>query len=826
MATRAVVMAAVVMLVVAGEDDCPRGRALRDNGRLNEAVQAYYDCVVQDPRSVSSRHNLGIAYHYQGRQDLAQDQLKSALKLDPTIYVSYIALGQTYKAQGKCEENVECMSEALRIAGTSSASHQIRDMLIDSYFDCSSLFVQGSDIRHTSLNDMARILFAGPSALLTRQEVWNRLGGLLLGIGECEGAIRCFKVAWRLGARNDDPFFGAAICSNKQGMHDQAARLFYLASRMKTSRRPLCLLGSFVNAARMARWELLLSHAEALASYMSKQYISRILPSHLCETTMARKDVDSLLFSCCDFSGVGVGSLLQPHEYLLLNPQLCDFLTASIIYSRGQTGHLKSDRLLEEVHEGRRRAKQGKRLVLGYFSSDFAAHATSHLLKGSFPLHDKGKVSLRCLNLGHSNASEFWQVEISRDCNMTHVDPLMPVDLAVQQIRRLNIDVLLNLNGWTAGHRSDVLSYKVAPVQATYLGYPGTMGAKYMDFFITDIVATTPEISLSFSEKLVVLPGCYYINDHRRYHFEEAREQETSGPAGSPSREEYVERQRRLLGLPANKTVVSNFNQMYKVNPETFKLWADIVREEETSLFWQILEGPQGERISRRYELHASAHRIAAEKLFWTYKTEIVEFIRRCGLSDIVLDTFPVNAHTVAMDVLWMGTPLLSRPGMLFASRVASSILSSLGQTQLIARNEEDFVELSTSQISNRIFQITNNQGFPSVRLGDGGHRSISNSASSGPGLRSVLRLILTCWGLMFPSREGLLDGLGSSCFGLVSGVGFRSGLNAVSLLEAVGESFTLGAAGHAMGPEAGNTCGSTTHFALGIFLTILTFFS
>jgi protein O-GlcNAc transferase len=365
----------------------------------------------------------------------------------------------------------------------------------------------------------------------------------------------------------------------------------------------------------------------------------------------------------------------------------------------------------------------GKALALGYLSSDFTAHATTHLLKGVFALHDPRRVRAICLDLyaaassaahpaSAASASSLskgegssWHNEVAQHCHLVSVGALAAHEGAAV-IQRQHVQVLIDLNGWTAGHRSDILHQRAAPIQALYLGYPATTGAPYMDYFISDPTATPPDLAGHFSEKLVLLRTCYYVNDHARYHEKEARAFEAAGAAGSATRRAHSQADRAALGLPRDGTLVANFNQLDTVTPCVFDEWMRaIARGGEDACFWQPMpkDSPSARGASSRMLARARALGVAAHRVVITNNTNIVEFVRRCGLADLVLDTFPINAHTVAMDVLWMGTPLLTRTGEAFSSRVASAILAALGlHGVLCARTLEDFSAIASRLIAGR----------------------------------------------------------------------------------------------------------------------------
>ena len=211
-------------------------------------------------------------------------------------------------------------------------------------------------------------------------------------------------------------------------------------------------------------------------------------------------------------------ALVQPHELLLLDVGGELFRTLSSAYAHALTSGLPpppahSSRDLEVEARGGGAAGRGA-VVVGYLSSDFTAHATTHLLKGVFALHDVRKVVPVCLDLagggvGSKGSGSAWHSEVAQACRVVGVPA--HTGAAASVIRSQHVHVLIDLNGWTAGQRVDVLHARTAPIQALYLGYPGTSGAAHMDYFFTDVTASPPDLSGHYSEKLVLLRDCYYV---------------------------------------------------------------------------------------------------------------------------------------------------------------------------------------------------------------------------------------------------------------------------------------------------------------------------
>ena len=208
-----------------------------------------------------------------------------------------------------------------------------------------------------------------------------------------------------------------------------------------------------------------------------------------------------------------------------------------------------------------------------------------------------------------------------------------------------------------------------APIQVSYLGYPGTMGAEFMDYILVDDYVVPPAQQPFFSEKLVHLPGCYQVNDSRR---------EISRHAPS----------RRECGLPADGFLFCAFNNNYKITPAMFDAWARLLGAVPGSVLW-LLEGIPSSCVNLRRE--AERRGVAAGRLVFAPRLPHADHLARHRLADLFLDTFPVNAHTTASDALWAGCPLLTLSGKTFISRVAGSLLRTMGLPELITSSLEEY---------------------------------------------------------------------------------------------------------------------------------------
>jgi predicted O-linked N-acetylglucosamine transferase (SPINDLY family) len=235
------------------------------------------------------------------------------------------------------------------------------------------------------------------------------------------------------------------------------------------------------------------------------------------------------------------------------------------------------------------------------------------------------------------------------------------------------IDIAVDLKGYTAGARPGILAWRAAPVQVSYLGYPGTLGAPYVDYVIADRWVAPVEHEAGFTECVVRLPHSYQVNDRRR-----------AIAARAPSRSD--------LGLPEHGFVFACFNNNYKITPEVFAVWMRLLQAVPDSVLWLY---QASDTAAHHLRAHAQAHGVQAQRLIFAPRLPGPEHLARLARADLFLDTLPVNAHTTASDALWAGLPVLTCAGGAFAARVAASLLSAVGLPELITTSLADYEALA-----------------------------------------------------------------------------------------------------------------------------------
>jgi predicted O-linked N-acetylglucosamine transferase (SPINDLY family) len=235
--------------------------------------------------------------------------------------------------------------------------------------------------------------------------------------------------------------------------------------------------------------------------------------------------------------------------------------------------------------------------------------------------------------------------------------------------RKLGIDIAIDLKGFTEDARTGIFANHAAPIQINYLGYPGTMSADYIDYIIADKVVIPEESQTYYTEKVLYLPNCYQPNIRTR-----------------KISEKII--LRKDVGLPENGIVYCSFNSIYKITPDMFSAWLNILRQVENSVLW-ILNTSD----TARNELieFAKDQGIDSSRIIFAPHLSIEEHLKRISLADVFLDTYPCNAHTTASDSIRMGVPIVTLIGQSFASRVAASILTAVNMTDLITTNTDDY---------------------------------------------------------------------------------------------------------------------------------------
>lgn len=321
----------------------------------------------------------------------------------------------------------------------------------------------------------------------------------------------------------------------------------------------------------------------------------------------------------------------------------------------------------------------GRKLRIGYLSADFHDHATAALLVQLLECRDRERFEVLLFSHGPDDGSALRQ-RIAAACEQ--FIELREADLlgTAQAIRAAEVDILVDLKGHTADSRMAALACRPAPVQAAWLGFPGTSGLDAIDYIIGDPIVTPLDHAAHYSEQIAQLPRCYQPNDGRR---------ERQGAV--PTRAE--------LGLPDDALVLLAANPVYKLTPALLDAWAEILRRLPQAVLWQL---SGGEQADARLRAECQRRGIAPERLVFAPKVPMQQHLARLGAADLALDSWPCNGHTTSSDALWAGVPVLTLQGETFAGRVAASLLHSAGLGELVCHDARSYVDAACALGSDR----------------------------------------------------------------------------------------------------------------------------
>ena len=324
-----------------------------------------------------------------------------------------------------------------------------------------------------------------------------------------------------------------------------------------------------------------------------------------------------------------------------------------------------------------RAVSAGRRCRIGYLSSDFHEHATAYLMAELLELHDRTTFEIFAYSYGPEDHSAM-RTRLRAACEHFIDIAWDPDDIAARRISDDQLDILVDLKGYTMGSRTALLAARPCAIQINWLGYPGTMGADFIDYVIADPVIIPPDMEKFFTERILRLPHTYQPNDRHR------------AVADALSRLEY--------GLPENAFVFCCFNQAFKISPEIFACWMRILRHFDTAVLWLLEDNPIA---TQNLRAAAIAQNVAPERLVMAPHLPLPQHLARYRVADLALDTFPYTSHTTASDALWGGCPLVALCGETFPARVSASILTACGVADLItdsiATYEQKIRELAAS---------------------------------------------------------------------------------------------------------------------------------
>ncbi|MGO8753933.1 MAG: tetratricopeptide repeat protein [Gallionellaceae bacterium] len=631
------------------------GLVLKDSGKLDEAVASYRRAASVKPDYAEAHYNLGNVLQLQGRLDEAVASYRKALTLKPDHAEAHCNLGSALQAQVKLNEAEASYRRAISLKPNHAEAHynlgnvlqeQNRsDQAIASYRMALTLKPDypkahsnlGKALQEQGKFDEAIACYRQALALRPDvAEVHCNLGGALRGKGRLDEAVSCYRQALMLKPDFIEAHFNLGGVLAARSRHDEALGEYRRVLALDPG-YPGVKIRIVEQSMQMCEWKDLQANIGEIR----------------------RQEQDAV---ATHDDRVGAFSLLLPGvtaaEQRRYAEKYAQENFRQLVPLREKLGFTFSRRQNGKIH-------------LGYLSADLHDHATARLMAELFELHDRTRFNLSAYSYGPDDGSAMRE-RISKAFDRFVDIRDYSFEQAARKIYADRVDILIDLKGYSMLSRSGILALRPAPIQVNYLGYPGTMGADFVDYLIADRFIIPPEHFAHYTEKVVWLPDCYQPTDRTRPRL------------AAPTRRE--------CGLPEAGVVFCSLNQTYKITPDVFDIWCRLLTAMPGSTLWLWANNPYAESNLKR---EAESRGVSPERLVMAPRLKPERHLARLQCADLFLDTTPVNAHTTCSDALWMGLPVITCAGETFPSRVAGSLLTAMGLPELITYNLEDYFRLA-----------------------------------------------------------------------------------------------------------------------------------
>jgi protein O-GlcNAc transferase len=604
-----------------------------------------------------------------GRHPEAEREIVALLRVSPEDPAPLRFLAEIYGATGRRRQSIALWRKLSELAPTDPALvRQLAQVLL----------AEGA------LVEAIAQLRVAISLEPRNARAYNNLGLAQLRGGDAEGAAASLEHAVRIDSRY-------ALAHMNLGLAREQANQPALA---RTSYERALQIDPHLTQARARLSELLRISDESAA----RRERDRALESHAINLMTVRRHDDAIpvwtqlidagsqldyligtrfhcQLHCCDWSHYAETATQLEAE--VLRGRRVDLPFSFFVHSNSAAAQLECSRVLiadryPAVPAGPdstpSQRQTSARIRVAYLSADFHEHATAYLIAGLLEHHDRVRFEIIALSYGLNDGSAMrTRIEKAVD---RFVDVSQRTDgEVVELLRGWGVHIAIDLKGFTGGGRIGIFARRAAPVQINSLGYPGTLGADYMDYIIADRHVIPEPDRIHYGEQVIYMPRCYQPNDPAR-----------PLPVQAPARAEW--------GLPERGFVFCCFNNLYKITPAMFALWLDLLHRVPGSVLW-LLEGTP--TAMRNLRSAAEAAGIAPQRVVFAPHIPLARHLARYRRADLFLDTAPCNAHTTASDALWMGVPVLTLTGSTFAGRVATSLLHAVDLPQLCTKSAGEY---------------------------------------------------------------------------------------------------------------------------------------
>jgi predicted O-linked N-acetylglucosamine transferase (SPINDLY family) len=576
--------------------------------------------LVYIPNRISTRTNLCAVLIKLKQFDDAKNLIETTLKIDPLNPELIINLGLLSIEEKRFAKALEFSRRAIALKPDYSVAWNNQGVAL-------RLLNRHSE----SLISYERAIELEPE----NAELWINRGNALMDLGRHDEAVASYDLAIKLKPENAQAWFsrGSALSDLKQ--HDEAFSCYERAIKLNPDLD--FSLGTLIyNQLTMCNWA-------------NVEYLLKVLQEKINSGSKA-----SMPFQVLSF-----------FDFPYLQKLAAEIYVKAKFESTNYLGSIKQFPKKDKIR-------------IGYFSMDFRDHAVSHLIVELIERHDRKKFEIFGFSFG-PNTEDLMRKRLEKAFDkFIDVRHLTDFDIT-RAARDREIDIAIDLGGHTRDSRPQIFTERAAPIQVNYLGYPGTWGHDSMDYIVCDKIVVAPHHQRNFTEKLLVLPNQFQVNQCCR---SELNNVATVCPPD----------------LPQDCFVFCCFNNNWKISSTFFKLWASLLQQVPNSILWMYSDNSISEN---NLKLEALKYGISLNRLIFARRVAREKYFDQYRFADLFLDTLPYNAGTTASDALWVGLPVLTCMGNSFAGRMAASLLTNIGLPELITRSLQEYESLAIELATN-----------------------------------------------------------------------------------------------------------------------------
>ena len=619
---------------------------LYNSGNLEAVVEQASLLTEQYPEAFVVWNILGAANKGLGDLDKASQAFKKVIKLNPSLAEPHNNMSVVLKNQGKLKEATEACGEALKF----------KPNYVDAHYNMGNILYE--------LGRLNEAIEAYKKALALKPDyakAHNNIGIAYNSLGKPKEAIKAYTKALSLQPDYADAYNNMGIVLHVQGKLDEAITSFENALKIKPD---------YVYA-HYSMGVIFQNQGNCNAAITNYTKALSLEPSNAKLRSLKLYQQAKI----CDWKAVEEDRSLLPE--LGVFEKAIEPFSVLAFEDAPERHRLRSEKYAREhfpvksTKQFERPSRMPKRLRIGYFSADFHNFPGMHLMVRMLERHDRSKFEIYAFSYGQEINDKMRSRLVSAVDYFIDIQS-MSTDAVHKCVEEKKIDIAIHRNGYTKNSRTGLFSSRLAPVQINYLGYPGTLGADFIDYIVADPIVIPEDKRQHYSEQIMYLPHTYQPNDNTRTVSQKVQTRED-------------------MGLPSDGFVFCCFNNNYKISPKEFDIWMRLMGKVEGSVLWLLKSNKWTEHNLKR---EAEARGLSADRVIFAERVENSEHLARHRLADLFLDTFNYNAHTTASDALWAGLPVVTKLGKGFAARVAGSLLSAVGLPELITHDEEAYEAL------------------------------------------------------------------------------------------------------------------------------------